>query len=207
MKNKLTEQQINDRVFKYKNYINRMSDGRTLAIRTTTEFNEVFKLAETSGYKGHMYNALSLQELVEEMSTENYSRPNSNREHMRDVSSRMKMMFGSNIRFDCEYNFIEDLIRAGYIRLYGRPSTLKKVYRSRLAWNSNGEYISQNDLKQDISSRIQRKLLSQGNSHDAVNKVQKRHKNDKFDILCNLVLIVGTGYMATRFAIGIFFSI
>ncbi len=207
MKNKLTEQQINDRVFKFKNYINRMNDGRTLAIRTTTQFNEVFKLAETSGYKGHMYNALSLQELVEEMSTENYSRPNSNREHMRDVSSRMKMAFGIDIRFDSEYNFIEDLIRAGYIRLYGRPSTLKKVYRSKLAWNSNGQYISQSDLKQDISSKLQRKALSQGNSQDVVNEVQKRHKNDKLDMFCNVVLIVGAGYMATRFAVGIIFNI
>ena len=76
MKKKITDEQIMNRVQRFRNYMNRMLDGRTVAIRTTMKFNEVFKLAETSGYKGHMYNADNLQELVEEMALENYSRPN-----------------------------------------------------------------------------------------------------------------------------------
>ena len=207
MKKKITDEQIMNRVQRFRNYMNRMLDGRTVAIRTTMKFNEVFKLAETSGYKGHMYNADNLQELVEEMAVENYSRPNSNREHMRDVSGRMTMMFGTNIRFDSEYNFIEDLIRAGYIRLYNRPSTLKKVYRSKLAWGTNGEYVEQKVHKCDISRKIQRKVQSQGNSQDVVNEVQKRHKNDITDKICNGLVIACGVFFISRFLIGITFNI
>lgn len=203
----LNQELIEKRVERFKNYMNRMLDGRTIAIRTTTKFNEVFKLAETSGYKGHMYNAINIQELVEEMAIENYSRPNSNREHMRDVSSRMKMAFDTNIRFDSEYNFIEDLIRAGYIRLYNRPNTLKKVYRSRLSWGGNGEYQKTTDMKQDISSKIARKLKSQGKSQTTPQKVQKRHKNDTIDkFTMNLVIACGS-FFVLRFLIGITFNI
>jgi hypothetical protein len=204
---KITDEQILDRVQRFRNYMNRMLDGRTVAIRTTVKFNEVFKLAETSGYKGHMYNADNLQELVEEMALENFSRPNSNREHMRDVSSRMKMMFGTNIRFDSEYNFIEDLIRAGYIRLYNRPNTLKKVYRSKLSWGKNGEYVDQKSQKCDISRKLQRKVQSQGNSQDTVSKVQKRHKNDKIDQICNGLVIACGAFFILRFIIGITFNV
>jgi hypothetical protein len=207
MKKNITDEQIMNRVQRFRNYLNRMNDGRTVAIRTTVEFNEVFKLAETSGYKGHMYNADNLQELVEEMALENYSRPNSNREHMRDVSGRITMMFGANIRFDSEYNFIEDLIRSGYIRLYNRPNTLKKVYRSQLAWNKNGEYENQKDQKHDISRKIQRKVQSQGNSQDIGNEVQKRHKNTKIDKICNALVVLAGSYFVCRFSIGLIFNI
>ena len=175
---KLTGEQVLMRVQKFRNYMDKMTEGKTIAVRTSVKFNEVFKLAETSGYKGHMYNAETLQELIEEMAIESFSQPNSNQEHMRDVAGRMKMMFGTNIRSDNEYNFIEDLIRVGYIRLYNRPKTLKKVYRSKLAWGENGEYIRTKDQKSDISGKIERKLKSKGNTHEGTINIQKRHKND-----------------------------
>lgn len=204
---KINDEQIMNRVQRFRNYMDKLTDEKTVAIRTCVKFNEVFKLAETSGYKGHMYNADNLQELVEEMAIENYSRPNSNREHMRDVSSRMKMMFGANIRFDCEYNFIEDLIRAGYIRLYNRPKTLKKVYRSQLAWGENGEYINTKKQKSDISGKIERKINSEGNTHDNTNNVQKRHKNDRIDTICNVLVWLSGSFFVFRFAIGLIFNI
>ena len=51
---KLTGEQVLMRVQKFRNYMDKMTEGKTIAVRTSVKFNEVFKLAETSGYKGHM---------------------------------------------------------------------------------------------------------------------------------------------------------
>ena len=175
---KLSGEQVLIRVQRFRTYMDKMTEEKTIAVRTSVKFNEVFKLAETSGFKGHMYNAETLQELIEEMAIENFAQPNSNQEHMQDVSRRIEMLFGTIIRYDNEYNFIEDLIRIGYIRLNGRPKTLKKVYRSKLAWGDNGEYIRTKDQKSDISGKIERKIKRKGNVPESESNIQKRHIND-----------------------------
>lgn len=211
-KTKLSDEKIITRVQSYRNFIEKNTE---IAVKTSDKFTDViespfkkcYKLAENSGYQGHMYHAINLQELVEEMALESFDMPTSNILHMEQVASRVKVVFNKDIRSDSEYNFIEDLIRLGYVRLYKRTKSLKQVYRSKMAWSDSGDYINQRNSKSEISAKLARKVQNQASRQATAKKVQKRHKNDISGSICNWLLVIFGSGLILRFAAGVIFNI